>query len=133
MPNTGWTCFLFCEKDEVLGQFNFIISIFFVVLVAIFSLEIILYYIVYKRLTNPLTRLAQMMSHPMDEHSTYRHFSYDKDDEIGIVSRSYNQMIETIDQLVQHLNRGSEGQISADCMGRGTKTGSGDQGAPSAN
>ncbi len=104
VPSIGWVCHLFSEKDEVLDQFNFAITIFFVVLIAIFSLEILLYYIVYKRLTTPLTRLAQVMSHPVDEHSTYRHFSYDKDDEIGAVSRSYNQMIETIDQLVQNLN-----------------------------
>lgn len=106
IPSSGWTSYLFIEKKQALKQFNVLTTILIAVFTVVFILESVLYYLLYRRLTHPLNNLVQIMSRPIDKagSTVYRKFDYDKDDEIGVLSNTYNEMIEMIDQLVKSLN-----------------------------
>ncbi len=106
IPSSGWTSYLFIEERKVLKQFYFLTNILIFVFIIVFFLESMLYYLLYRRLTYPLNNLAQIMSRPIDRagSTVYRKFEYSRDDEIGVLSKTYNEMIETIDQLVMNLN-----------------------------
>lgn len=104
IASSHWNSHLFTEKKQALREFNLLTIFLLLVFLAVFILETILYYILYHHFTNPIKDLASVMSHPMDKHNVYRKFEYKGDDEIGVLSRTYNTMIETIDQLVANLN-----------------------------
>lgn len=100
IPSPNWILINTIPKDEAF-RLNNLYTIFFIInLIFFLAVSIILYYFVTKRIFNPIELLSRNMKSNNLEENLDKEVFYDKNDEIGVLVKSYNKMKSHINYLI---------------------------------
>lgn len=100
ISNTNWILVNAIPKSN-LYKINSLYIIFFIINILFFLiLSIVLYVLLTKRIFNPLHKLAQNMEMNDSEFNLNNTLNYTRNDEIGVLIKSYNDMKVRLDKLI---------------------------------
>lgn len=100
IPSSNWILINTIPKNEAF-RLNTLYTMFFIINLIIFlAVSIILYYFVTKRIFNPIELLSRNMKSNNLEENLDKEVIYDKNDEIGVLVKSYNKMKSHINYLI---------------------------------
>lgn len=100
IPSSNWILINTIPKNEAF-RLNTLYTMFFIInLIFFLAVSIILYYFVTKRIFNPIELLSRNMKSNNLEENLDKEVIYDKNDEIGVLVKSYNKMKSHINYLI---------------------------------
>lgn len=100
IPTSNWILINTIPKNEAF-RLNTLYTMFFIInLIFFLAVSIILYYFVTKRIFNPIELLSRNMKSNNLEENLDKEVIYDKNDEIGVLVKSYNKMKSHINYLI---------------------------------
>ncbi|EOR20337.1 multi-sensor signal transduction histidine kinase, partial [Clostridium sartagoforme AAU1] len=100
IPSSNWILINTIPKNEAF-RLNTLYTMFFIInLIFFLAVSIILYYFVTKIIFNPIELLSRNMKSNNLEENLDKEVIYDKNDEIGVLVKSYNKMKSHINYLI---------------------------------
>ena len=100
IPSSNWILINTIPKNEAF-RLNTLYTMFFIInLIFFLAVSIILYYFVTKRIFNPIELLSRNIKSNNLEENLDKEVIYDKNDEIGVLVKSYNKMKSHINYLI---------------------------------
>lgn len=99
IPSTNWIMVNSIPRSDAYHIDSLYIVSFFSSLIFCLILFIIIYIFFLKRIFNPIKSLIENMENKVESNLNY-HFIYNKNDEIGILIKSYNDMKNRISKLI---------------------------------
>lgn len=95
MGRTGWKIFALKNESVVLSKIRSLLTYIFLVFFIVYILEWIALYVMYRGITRPIDKLANLMEKQTPARFS-EHFNYPYDNEIGRLSKAYDRMMEEI-------------------------------------